>query len=576
MADYVPAREDVIAALQAVLAWPEIQRSPQLGKFLQYIVQRTLDGGTAAIKAYSIAVDVLGRPADFDPQADPIVRVQARRLRALLEDYYLGPGQKEPIRIVLPIGRYVPEFVANAESGPDAPGEPVPPTREFADAIAPAGHVSISWFVLALITLLLGVLAYTGSPWGPASNGSLVTATVSRPSVSVTEFEVLSPDPADTGLVSGLAVELVTDLSQFETITPVYGGAGDGGLAKEVDFVLGGIVRREGEALQYGAVLTDAASGGVVWNKAITLSPEEAGSADLTDNVARRLSMVLGSASGPIHASALHSLKDGQSVAGNKILYLCRMLFDLYRERGAAEDAEKAQACFLALDERERLEGPALAAQASIIAEISSAGRTSALPLPDRFRLAGEMLAAAVNAAPTSSFVWEQKARVEEAMGLHAEAEASYRSSLQLNPANMDAIAARARHLAFIGRLDEAQALIGQVMRDMPDPPAWYLAVPGLVALRDGRYADAVEHSMRYAQADGELGLVLAIMAAQANGDSEKVSELLPRVLDVPAFRAYGVLNQLGRRIADGDLLERVRVSLSLAGIPPQSLLGAF
>ena len=92
MTDPAPQSEAILTALERLLAWPEIARSPQLGRFLAYIVQRTLDGNEQAIKAYSIAVDVFGRPADFDPQADPIVRVQARRLRALLDDYYSGPG----------------------------------------------------------------------------------------------------------------------------------------------------------------------------------------------------------------------------------------------------------------------------------------------------------------------------------------------------------------------------------------------------------------------------------------------------------------------------------------------------
>ncbi|MBI4047029.1 MAG: hypothetical protein HY371_09430, partial [Devosia nanyangense] len=98
------------AALDDVLSWPEMVRSPQLAHFLRYIVEAKLEGREAAIKAYSIAVDVFGRPADFDPQADPIVRVQARRLRALLEQYYQDGRMPHGVRIELPVGRYVPRF----------------------------------------------------------------------------------------------------------------------------------------------------------------------------------------------------------------------------------------------------------------------------------------------------------------------------------------------------------------------------------------------------------------------------------------------------------------------------------
>src|SRR5690606_27899107 len=76
--------EGVNQALARVLAWPDLARSPQLSNFLTYIVERRLGGDAQSIKAYTIAVDVFGRAPDFDPQADPIVRVQARRLRGLL------------------------------------------------------------------------------------------------------------------------------------------------------------------------------------------------------------------------------------------------------------------------------------------------------------------------------------------------------------------------------------------------------------------------------------------------------------------------------------------------------------
>lgn len=107
----------VEAALEQLLSWPGLARSPQLAKFLNYIVKAKLSGDEASIKAYAIAVDVFGRPQSFDPQSDPIVRVQARRLRAALEEYYRGEGLDSPVRIFLPVGRYVPEFRYRDESG---------------------------------------------------------------------------------------------------------------------------------------------------------------------------------------------------------------------------------------------------------------------------------------------------------------------------------------------------------------------------------------------------------------------------------------------------------------------------
>jgi len=80
------------------------------GKLLSYLINRTLAGEESQIKGYSIAIDVFGRPEDFDPQSDSIVRVQAGRLRKALALYYHTDGQNNPVRIELPVGRYIPVF----------------------------------------------------------------------------------------------------------------------------------------------------------------------------------------------------------------------------------------------------------------------------------------------------------------------------------------------------------------------------------------------------------------------------------------------------------------------------------
>ena len=118
---------EVRAALDEVLAWPGIARSSNLGDVLRYVVEKALAGDEASIKAYSIAVDVLGRPTTFDPQTDPIVRVQARRLRTALEQFYASGASKSAVEIHLPLGRYVPEFRrAERSVAPDAvPEAPV-------------------------------------------------------------------------------------------------------------------------------------------------------------------------------------------------------------------------------------------------------------------------------------------------------------------------------------------------------------------------------------------------------------------------------------------------------------------
>src|SRR5579863_4203823 len=107
--------------LERILASPNFRRAPALCKFLSYICESYFKGLDHEIKEYNIAVSALGRRSGFDPQVDPIVRVSAHSLRKRLESYYQGEGRLNPIRIILPVGSYVPVFhKLSAEDGSQA------------------------------------------------------------------------------------------------------------------------------------------------------------------------------------------------------------------------------------------------------------------------------------------------------------------------------------------------------------------------------------------------------------------------------------------------------------------------
>lgn len=112
-----PNAADIRAALDRIVASPGLKNSPQLAHFLTFVVDETLAGRGDRIKAYSIAADAFGRDADFDPQNDPIVRVEASRLRRALGHYYTNGGAGDPVVIDLPRGRYVPVFKTNNARG---------------------------------------------------------------------------------------------------------------------------------------------------------------------------------------------------------------------------------------------------------------------------------------------------------------------------------------------------------------------------------------------------------------------------------------------------------------------------
>jgi len=111
-----PGHDAIRTALERIIASSQLESSPSLCRFLRYVVEETLAGRGGLIKEYSLGAEVFNRGDDFDPRIDPIVRVQARNLRARMARYYEGPGATESVVIDLPKRTYVPVFTARTEA----------------------------------------------------------------------------------------------------------------------------------------------------------------------------------------------------------------------------------------------------------------------------------------------------------------------------------------------------------------------------------------------------------------------------------------------------------------------------
>src|SRR5579872_201858 len=96
--------------VDAITASSTFRGSVQLCRFLRYIVERTLADDTASLKENLLGTEVFDRGIRYDPRTDPVVRVEARRLRAKLDEYYAADGAGDPVIIRIPKGSYVPVF----------------------------------------------------------------------------------------------------------------------------------------------------------------------------------------------------------------------------------------------------------------------------------------------------------------------------------------------------------------------------------------------------------------------------------------------------------------------------------
>ena len=162
-----PDADAVRAQLERILLSPGFVNADWLSRFLRFVVERTLDGEGDQLKEYRLGTEVFDRPSDYDPRLDSIVRVEARRLRSKLAEYYEGPGRVDPTVIRVDKGGYAATFETAT-----APAAPIRRSRSPRDdsGVGRAGDSGVPppitarqnrWlpFALAVAAVLVAVLA---------------------------------------------------------------------------------------------------------------------------------------------------------------------------------------------------------------------------------------------------------------------------------------------------------------------------------------------------------------------------------------------------------------------------------
>lgn len=265
-------------------------------RFLEYVVGETLAGRADRLKGYSIAREVFDRPQDFDPNVDPIVRIEAGRLRDKLREFYDGEGRDDPVRIELPKGGYAPAI--EFREVPPSPVAQPPAASPDGRASWPAGAAA----ALALIATLAVAVAWQWSPQptAPASG---------RPSIAVLPFDNIGGDAKWQRLADGVTEDIITDLAHHKNLdviarnsTAVYKGkpldVREIGRALNVKYVLEGSIQPISERIRVTAQLIEASSGSHVWSERYDRPLDDVFA--VQSEVTQRIAATLGSYGGAI------------------------------------------------------------------------------------------------------------------------------------------------------------------------------------------------------------------------------------------------------------------------------------
>ncbi|WP_077964157.1 hypothetical protein [Ensifer adhaerens] len=566
------------AALERILADSQFHATERHRKLLRYLVDEFFAGRSGQVKAYTIAIDVFGRPASFDPATDPIVRVEASRLRAALAQYYEALGERAELRIELPKGNYVPQFVIGSESLRGLPESVAPAAEPVGEqpaepAIVPPVASRRLHPLAGIAALGAGVVVMAGAfymsvadrlPWQPVFSA--------KPTIVV---DVPTRQGADDDVQKKAGNYLVHALSQFSAVRTLAQPSPAG---VDVASITGWVpsappVKLEGSkeyrlSIAYSA---DERRHEVSWqvidvqsNEALRAGSSKAalGSGDAREIQETLLSRLAFSLVGD--EGVIVSLEAARQLVTPSIGFGCVLQADVALARIDAEGLALARGCLEKTVAYQAADADVLASLAMVLV---ATGEASAAPAVAERAL--NLADKAVALAPQSSQSYVAQMQARFAAG---EAEAAFisgRRAAALNPLD-DAIPARLGLLLFVsGAYSE-----GVNLARAADAGSEYLHHDAALTLaledyRSGRYSDALRRARELANpADTTVNLLRVASAGQLGLTREATGAMDGLRLSEPRT-TQPLETELAARGYAPDLIALLDDGLAKAGLHP-------
>lgn len=427
--------------MQRIVESRHFRNAPRLSRFLTYVVAQSLAGQSDRLKGYTIGLEVFDKDADFDPQTDTIVRVQARALRQKLDEYYLQEGLDDPIHIVIAKGGYEPKYYL-----PEV--EDKPTADEVAEDVE-------------------------GERVAPASE---------KPSIAVLPFEHIGLGTEYDFLSLGLTEGVISDLSRFNDLSVFSRSTTEKAKRENLsiaqmfqrfrpDFVLEGTFRVRNELIETRIKLIDAAAGTVLMTDRIDMQMDAGHLYDVQDDLCARIAARMAVEYGPIGHFARRTQRARPAIKWETYAWISR-----YFEYGFQLDHNTRDEIEAGL-KRALINDPTSAEAHAALSMIGIENyRVMRADVGDPARLdqAMEHAHLAVKHDPQSAMAHQALAFAYFHSRRFIDFHASARRALELNPGHADMLAMFG--LCFVRRAewDEAMPLLDRALALNPLHPDWY------------------------------------------------------------------------------------------------------
>ena len=578
-----PDAAEVEAELQRVLASRCFEQAGRAKNFLKFVVDETLAGRGDRLKGYTIGVEVFGRPTDFDAQNDPLVRVEAGRIRSRLTQYYGDEGAKNPIRITLARGGYAPQF-SFADLSPAATAAPntvvlSPQTRlrrGLAIVVAAAGAAMLG--LLAFVLVSMPSRTVKPLPGATVDSTSTPAALGVRrgPKVLVLPFANLSGSTDLDYFAYGLTDEIMLRLGDLDvSVMGSTGGNADTSstevgpvpAAWNATYVLTGSARSTGDQIRLTARLSAADSGAQLWAEAFDEPADVRTLLAFQERVAARVAGTITRPFGPIFNQEI--VRATRAPPEQLATYDCVLKYRYYRRTFEPRDHRETADCFRRAVVREPGLADAWAGLALVYLDEYLYGYNAENGPVDALTRAREAAIKACDIEGDNRLALLAMARLRLAEGDVDGFERAVERLLALTPHNADDLAtiASLRGVAegwerSLPLLDEALSLYAPGRA----PNAFFIA-QALHALEIGDYDQALEHALKIDTPSWPLSTVVVAASAGLAGRADIAHRATQRLLELqPEFPRHARA-QFARWHPREALLTRFLEGLRAAGI---------
>jgi hypothetical protein len=579
-AGQAPSHEQIRAELERMIASDVFRGSAQLAAFLRFVVEAVLHGKQDRIKAYTIAVEVLRRNVTFDPQIDPIVRVEATRLRRTIERYYAGPGVDDAIIIELPRGTYVPTF---RRRGTPAPASPSVPSRaaQWSDPKRMAAAA-------ALMALILGVVVLYGAiergrsrsaPEPPAATAVVLPPGNGMPTLYLQRIETLGLRNTQTVTAASLLERLRDAFSRFDAINIVANPQFAESLPADTTVLpsavgsseyrlLGSIEYLDDQTTTVRFSLQEGRSNTVLWSRAFERLPVDAGASGAAeDSIVLDLAATLLQPFGVIRS---HDRIEQLATGTGDPRYRCVIQASEALRSLDLLEARQARACLdrLASMDAQFVTGIRYLAAIDLRDyQFGSAPDRSDAQLLDRALAEARR---AVELQPESSRGYNTLASVLFARQEIPQSFAAGDRAIALNRYDMNVLGDYGGRLIASGEIDRGMTLLQRaagVADVRPSAHHFFLFLGGYLR---GDMAAANYHAGQLTNDAYQLGVVAHALAAYRNGDRDAARGFTDRLVQLnPAWRS-NLRGNLEKFIVAPKIAERLAGDLQAAGLAPQ------